>query len=210
MSVPEDRLPVTLVVHAHPDAASFSAALFRVAAETLQTAGHTVRTIDLYAEGFDPVLSLEERKAYLDCPDWLVQRFSTHIEWLQRCEHLVLVYPTWWWGPPAMLKGWLERVWLPRITFEVAQSKGQRLRPRMQHVRELTVITHGGAPWWWLKLMGDPHKKMMLRGMAMLFSPRLKRRWLQLHNMNNVTRQDCEAFIEKVKRSLGSPRRFAP
>jgi len=193
----------TLVVHAHPNPESLSATLFRTAVDALRGAGHPVDVIDLYAEGFDPVLSREERAAYLDCPDWLVDRFRVHIDCLQRCEHLVLVYPTWWWGPPAMLKGWLERVWLPRITFEPAERKGARLRPRMQHVQRLTVITHGGAPWWWLKLMGDPHRKMMLRGMGMLFSKRLQRQWLQLHDMNNVSAAECQAFVEKVRRAMG-------
>lgn len=194
-----------LVVHAHPNPESLSAALFATAQDTLRAAGHEVSTIDLYAEGFDPVLSREERAAYLECPDWLVQRFAAHIELLQRCEHLVLVYPTWWWGPPAMLKGWLERVWLPKITFEPALKKGDRLRPKMQHIRRFTVVTHGGSPWWWLQLMGDPHKKLMLRGMAMLFAPRCRKTWLQLHNMNNVTPADCQRFIERVRQALSRP-----
>ncbi|MCU0931488.1 MAG: NAD(P)H-dependent oxidoreductase [Serpentinimonas sp.] len=194
-----------LVVHAHPNPESLSAALFATAQDTLRAAGHEVSTIDLYAEGFDPVLSREERAAYLECPDWLVQRFAAHIELLQRCEHLVLVYPTWWWGPPAMLKGWLERVWLPKITFEPALKKGDRLRPKMQHIRRFTVVTHGGSPWWWLQLMGDPHKKLMLRGMAMLFAPRCRKTWLQLHNMNNVTPVDCQRFIERVRQALSRP-----
>lgn len=192
----------TLIVHAHPDPRSFSAALFRLAHETLRNGGHSVEAIDLYAEGFDPVLSAEEKAAYLDGPDWLMQRFSTHIDKIQRAEHIVLVYPTWWWGPPAMLKGWLERVWLPRFTFEPARRKGDRLRPKLQHVRHFTVVTHGGSPWWWLKLMGDPHQRQMMRGMAMLFHPRCRKTWLQLHDMNNVTARDCERFMQRVKAAL--------
>lgn len=192
----------TLIVHAHPDPASFSAGLFRLVRETLQQQGHGVDTIDLYAEGFDPVLKPDEKAAYLEGPDWLQQRFAPHIELILRAEHLVLVYPTWWWGPPAMLKGWLERVWLPRITFEPARRKGERLRPRMQHVRRFTVVTHGGSPWWWLKLMGDPHQRMMMRGMAMLFHPRCRKTWLQLHDMNNVDARDCDRFRQRVRAAL--------
>jgi putative NADPH-quinone reductase len=192
----------TLVVHAHPNPESFNAAIFRLSVQTLRDLGHEVETIDLYSEGFDPVLSFEERQAYLQCPDWLVERFADHIAKIQRAEHLVLVYPTWWWGPPAILKGWLERVWLPKITFEPAQRKGDRLKPKMTHVRRFTVLTHGGSPWWWLKLMGDPHRKMMMRGMRMLFAKDCRTTWLQLHDMNNVTRADCERFLERVKQTL--------
>ena len=192
----------TLIVHAHPDPASFSASLFRLAKETLTRHGHRVQTIDLYAEGFDPVLSLEERQAYLECPDWLVARFASHVDKLTQCEHLLLIYPTWWWGPPAMLKGWLERVWLPKITFEPPDRKGQRLKPKMQHIRCFTVITHGGSPWWWLKLIGDPHRKLMMRGMRMLFARSCKTNWLQLHSMNSVTPADLQAFEDKVCKQL--------
>lgn len=192
----------TLVVHAHPNPESFNAAIFRLSVQTLRDLGHEVETIDLYAEGFDPVLSLQERQAYLECPDWLVERFAEHIAKIQRAEHLVLVYPTWWWGPPAMLKGWLEKVWLPKITFEPAERKGDRLKPKMVHVRRFTVLTHGGAPWWWVKVMGDPHRKMMMRGMRMLFAKNCRTTWLQLHDMNNVTRADCERHLGKVRATL--------
>ncbi len=198
----------TLIVHAHPDARSFSAGLFRLAQETLRAQGHAVDTIDLYGEGFDPTLKAEEKAAYLDGPDWLIARFATHIDLIRRAEHIVLVYPTWWWGPPAMLKGWLERVWLPKVTFEPARRKGERLRPNMRHVRRFTVITHGGSPWWWLKLMGDPHRRVMMRGMGMLFHPRCRKTWLQLHDMNHVTAHDCERFMRRVRQTLqqgGSP-----
>ncbi|MBX3608481.1 MAG: NAD(P)H-dependent oxidoreductase [Hydrogenophaga sp.] len=192
----------TLIVHAHPNPESFSAALFRLAKDTLQAQGHVLDTIDLYAEGFDPVLSRDERAAYLEAPDWLLQRFEGHIGLIRRAEHIVLVYPTWWWGPPAMLKGWLERVWLPKVTFEPARRKGERLSPNMRHVRRFTVITHGGSPWWWLKFMGDPHRRIMMRGMAMLFHPRCQKTWLQLHDMNNVTTRDREAFMARVTQAL--------
>lgn len=75
----------------------------------------------------------------------------------------------------------------------------------MQHIRRFTVVTHGGSPWWWLQLMGDPHKKLMLRGMAMLFAPRCRKTWLQLHNMNNVTPADCHRFVECVRQALRRP-----
>lgn len=192
----------TLIVHAHPNPKSFSAALYHMTRDTLVAQGHSVETIDLYAENFNPVMSLEERKAYLDTPDWLLDRFKEHIEKLQHSEHLVFVHPTWWWGPPAILKGWLEKVWLPRITFEPATQKGERLKPAMQHIHRLTVITHGGSPWWWLKVIGDPHRKFFFKGMRMLFAKDCVCTWMQLHDMNNVLEKDCTRFLNRVKNAL--------
>jgi NAD(P)H dehydrogenase (quinone) len=194
----------TLVVHAHPNTESFNASLFRLAVDTLKKGGHEVETIDLYAEGFDPVMTLEERKAYLDCPDWLVARFQGHISKLKAAEHLVFVYPTWWNGMPAIMKGWLDRVWLPLLTFEPASRKGDMARSHMRHIRQFTVVTHGGSPGWWLKLMGDPHRKILMRAVRVLFSVTCRARWLQLHDMNTVTQRDRERFSARVLRTLAA------
>ena len=74
--------------------------------------------------------------------------------------------------------------------------------PGLRHIQPLTVITHDGAPWWWLKVMGDPARKLFMRGLRALMAKNCKTTWLQLHNMNNVTRADCDAFISKVTTTL--------
>jgi putative NADPH-quinone reductase len=191
-----------LVVHCHPLPESFSAALFGLACGTLQQAEHETRSIDLYAEGFNPVLSAEERRDYLTNTPACVAGVQTHVDLLRWAEGLVFVYPTWYYGPPAMLKGWLERVWLPGVTFEPPARKGHTTLALLTNVRRLVVITHGGAPWWWLKVMGDPHKKFWLRGMRAVMHPACTSTWLQLNNMNNATPQDREAFMAKVQRAL--------
>jgi putative NADPH-quinone reductase len=195
----------TLVVHAHPNPQSYSASLFRLAVSTLAAAGHHVETIDLYAEGFNPVMTREEREAYVDCPDWLVENFADHIAKLKTSEHLVLVYPTWWNGLPAMLKGWFDRVWLPKITFEPARRKGEMAASHLRHIRRFTVITHGGSPGWWLALTGHPHRNTMMRGLRVLFSLTCRARWLQLHDMNNVTPRDLTRFQNRVEKTLSRP-----
>ena len=192
----------TLVVHGHPNPESYNASLFRLALATLEEAGHQVHAIDLYAEGFNPVMPREEREAYLECPDWLVERFADHIVPLKAAEHLIFVYPTWWNGPPAIFKGWLDRVWLPKITFEPARHKGAMARSHLRHIRRFTVITHGGSPGWWLKLMGDPHRRSMMRGLRVLFAFSCRSQWLQLHDLNNTTPQDLKRFQMRVKKAL--------
>ncbi len=195
----------TLVVHCHPNPQSFSAALNAAACRALETAGHELRRIDLYAEGFDPVLSREEREAYLPNPGLIEIRVQPHVDALRWAEHLVFVYPTWFYGPPAMLKGWLERVWLPGVAFLPPPAKGKPAVAGLRHIKRLTVVTTGGAPWWWLKLIGDPGKKLFTRGLRALFARSCTTTWLQLHNMNNVSRAECEAFLAKVSKRLSAP-----
>jgi putative NADPH-quinone reductase len=116
-----------LVIHAHPVPESFSAALCKVAVDSARAQGHEVQLIDLYAEGFNPVMSAEEHRAYQDDgpPPTDV---APHIAALQWAEGLIFVYPTWWYAQPAMLKGWMDRVWRPGVTFTVP-SPGAPMRP---------------------------------------------------------------------------------
>ncbi len=93
-----------LLVHCHPRADSFSASLRATAVATLEDAGHEVEIIDLYAQNFDPRLSGDERGGYYD-EAAIPLDIAGHVAALRRAEMLVLVYPTWWFGMPAMLKG---------------------------------------------------------------------------------------------------------
>ena len=192
----------SLVVYCHPNPDSLSAALYAATTEVLKARGDTLHCLDLYAEAFQPILTREERINYLTNPGFIEASVQAHADALKWCEHLVFVFPIWFYGPPAMLKGWLERVWLPGVAFFPPPEKGAVAVPGLRHITRLTVITHGGSPWWWLKLIGDPARRLFTRGLRALMAKRCKTTWLQLHNMNNVTRADCEAFIAKVQTTL--------
>ena len=196
----------TLVVYCHPNPQSFSAALYEKTVATLKATGNELRCFDLYAENFQPILTLDERVAYLPNPGFIETRVQPHVDALKWAEHLVFVFPIWFYGPPAMLKGWLERVWLPGVAFLPPPQKGKAAVPGLRHIQRLTVITHGGAPWWWLKVVGDPAKKLFMRGLRALMATTCKTTWLQLHNMNNVTRADCDGFLTKVATTLQAMR----
>lgn len=192
----------TLVVHCHPNPASFNAALYAAACDSLRRAGHEVRAVNLYSEGFDPVMKRDEREAYVDDPGLIEARVQTHVDALRWAEHLVFVYPVWFHGPPAMLKGWLERVMLPGVAFLVASKKGEKTKPGLRHIRRLTVVTSGGAPLWWLWVVGDPNRRLFGRAIRALCAKTCRLTWLQLHNMNNVTQQDRSSFLARVTRRL--------
>lgn len=192
----------TLVVHCHPNPQSFNTALFHTTCQALSEAGHEMRRTDLYAENFQPIMSCEERVAYLDNPGLLQARVAQHVDNIRWAEHLVFVFPTWFYGPPAMLKGWLERVWLPGVAFLPAKSKGLPAQAGMRHIRRLTVVTTSGSPRWWLFAIGNPGRRLFLRGLRATFALRCRTTWLQMYNMNHVTREDCSRFLQRVAHTL--------
>ena len=191
-----------LVVFCHPDPDSYGAAIFRTACQALREAGHELRIIDLYAEGFDPVFTRDEKRSYLTDTAQNIAGVARHVEALQWAEGWVAIYPTWFYGLPAMLKGWLDRVWLPGVTFQVATAKKRTIRGELQNIRRFVGITTSGSPWWWLRVIGDPGRSLLMKGLRPLYARGCRMSWLQLHDMNHATAADREAFLAKVDRSL--------
>src|SRR5215212_977654 len=131
-----------LLIYCHPRTDSFCSALRDAAVEALQSADHVVEVRDLYAEAFNPALSADERGRYFD--EAVNQSgIEEHTESLRSAEALLFVYPTWWFGLPAMLKGWLDRVWVPGVAFRLG---GRRVLQReLSAIRYLGVVTTYGS-----------------------------------------------------------------
>lgn len=191
-----------LLIYAHPVPTSFNAAIFELAKTTLKTAGHHVRSVDLYAENFQPVMSREDREAYLENTEQLIAKVPDHVHNLAWAEALVFVFPTWYYGPPAILKGWFERVWLPGVTFNVAEEKGQITSSCIRHIRRLVVITTSGSPAWWMFIIGNPCKRLFMRGLRGLFARNCKSTWMQLYEMNVIDDNKRKSFLKRVERKL--------
>ena len=141
------RLMEVLVVCAHPHEDSFTHAVTAAARAGFERAGHHVTTLDLYALGFAPAMSPAERRAYHGEQPLLDPMTAAHAALVRRADVLVFVYPTWWSGPPAILKGWLERVLVPGVAFRFDDARqgppGADQRPadrRHQHVRRAVDV----------------------------------------------------------------------
>ncbi|SDU18738.1 NAD(P)H-dependent oxidoreductase [Stappia sp. ES.058] len=126
-----------LIVSAHPDANSHTARLAGFVNEELARLGHDAGVADLYAEGFQPVMTKEERTTYYSA-DTARLTIEDEAERLLEADALVLVFPTWWFGPPAILKGWFDRVWAPGIAFEL---QGEGTTPLLLRLRQVLMIT---------------------------------------------------------------------
>lgn len=191
-----------LVVHCHPTPESFCAAIRDRAMTALATAGHEPRLIDLYAEGFEPVMSAGERRTY-NLHEPVDAKLAPHFEALRWAEAIVFVYPTWWYGQPAMLKGWFDRVWAKDVAFTL-KAEGGRIEPLMRHIRKLAVITTCGAPRWWSFLVGQPGRKTLLRGIRALCARDCRTLWLAKYEMDTTPERARTAFLDKVERRLSA------
>ena len=191
-----------LLVFCHPVPESYGAALAAAARDCLTKAGHVVYFLDLYAEGFDPVMGADERRSYNELTR-ATHPLPGHAARVEAARMIVFVYPTWWYGLPAMLKGWLERVLAPGLAFGVSPDNGP-IRPLMTAVTHCAVITTCGAPRWWSFLVGQPGRKTLLRGIRALFAPRCRTLYLAHYLMDVSTPQSRAAFLAKVERKLAA------
>lgn len=141
MAIP--ATPRHLVVLAHPDPDSFCASVAQCWVQEAETNHQDCRTLDLYREGFDPVLRKEEQPGKPGyAPSSELLEFTRCLEGI---DVLVLVYPIWFGTPPAMIKGFLERVVGSGITFADGAPKGN---PVLANVHLVDVSTSASSePW---------------------------------------------------------------
>lgn len=190
-----------LVVYCHPDPESFNAAICDLVCQRLTAAGAELRVLDLYARGFDGALSRAEWQGYLDSPAnrAVVEEDAAALEW---CDTLIFIYPTWWYGLPALLKGWLDRVMLPDVAFLMPDGVNKTIRPGLTHITRLGVFTTCGASRWLTFLVGAPGKRTLLRGVRLLCARRCRTAFAAHYLMDSSTPDSRAAHLLRVERAL--------
>ncbi|MGV3551401.1 NAD(P)H-dependent oxidoreductase [Rhizobium sp.] len=192
-----------LVVLAHPLKDSFAAAIARTAVAALRDKGHHVDLLDLYAENFDPRLTAAERDSYMT-GSYDLADIAPYAERLKAAEALILVFPQWWFNLPAILKGFIDRTFVPGVAFDY-DDQGIKLGPKLEKLRHFWSFSTTGSPWWVVKFyMGDPVRRMLKRGIAAFCAKRVDFRMACLHNMDDTTPGKREEFLEKVRAQVGT------
>lgn len=191
-----------LVIIAHPDTGSLCHSLARVAIQTLTDAGHEVVIDDLYQSGFMPALTTSERQTYYDSP-FDSSAIEPRAERLRAAEALVLVFPVWWFGFPAILKGWFDRVWAPGIAYDHATDLGA-IKPRLLNLRRAMAITSLGSPWWVDRLlMRQPVKRVLKTAILGTCAPECRFEMLSLYKAERLNGRKAGVFSSRIRNKLG-------
>ena len=192
-----------LVVFCHPAGESFQRTILDALSARLEADGHAVRVLDLYGEGFDPVLGAEAWRDHRQERTHGAADLAPHIEALCAAEGLVFVYPTWWFGMPALLKGWLDRVWQPGVAFSMKEGVFQ-----IHHLTRLTrfaAVTTYGSPRWVIEwIAGDPARRQIMRGLKLQLARGARSAWAPIYDADARTREDLararSRAVERVAR----------
>jgi putative NADPH-quinone reductase len=193
-----------LVVLAHPSQESFVSFLCSEVIAELSSGGHEIRHHDLWAENFNPVFTPYERLNHVgDVAEKLneLPELRQHIEDLQWCDALVLVYPTWWSGQPAILKGWFDRVLMNGVAWVLPEGAA-RIRPLLTNVKRLVVVTTHGSSKFVNALEGESGKRTAFRSVRLMLNRRVRCEWIAMYGVDNATVKQREKFSSHVRRRV--------
>jgi len=189
-----------LLVTAHPAEDSLTAAMAARAEAGLRRAGHAPEVFDLERLGFDPAMPEAQWRAYHD-PAANAAGLEPHAAALRTAEILVLCHPVWWAGPPARLKGWLDRTMLPGLAF-VERPDGPP-RPGLTGLRHFVVCAAYGAPFWLTRFgLGDPARRAMA-GLRRFCAPQARFHHLALYGAELAPAARRERHLARIESALG-------
>lgn len=182
------------LVLAHPQADSLSHRFATHLANDLTARRHAVETLDLYAQGFPPALSAEERAAYYTTP-------FPDTTGLKDVDGLILVFPTWWYGLPAILKGWIDRTFLPGVAYDHAPNGGA-MTPGLPNLRSVLAVTTMGSPAWYDTVVAKrPVYHALKWGTVKPCAPRARFRQLTLYKAETLSAPRLKGFETKLTRA---------
>jgi putative NADPH-quinone reductase len=189
-----------LVLYAHPVETSFGAAVHDTLVKTLRAGGHEVDDCDLNVEGFDPVMTRQDRIEYHDVSVNRT-RVRPYVDRVLSAEAIVFSYPVWNMGFPAILKGFVDKVFLPGVSFYL-KDNGDYV-PSMHNIKRMgAVCTYGGKRLHTF-IMGDPCRKVVKRSLLSICAPGAPCDYVAHFDMNHSTPQRRAAFLKEVEARFG-------
>jgi NAD(P)H dehydrogenase (quinone) len=188
-----------LILYANPVATSFGAALHWRIVEVLRANAHEVDDCDLYAERFDPILSNEDRAIY-DDPTANRKRVVSYAERVLSAEALILIYPVWNEGFPAILKGFFDRVFIPGVSFQMGANGS--VKPGLGNLKKLAAVCTYGADRLTTMLLGDPPRRIVNRLLRSTAGRHVSCEYLACYNMNRCATERRVAFLAEVQRAF--------
>ncbi len=190
-----------LVVYAHPLETSFLAAVHGRIVRALGAAGHEVDDLDLYAERFDPVLTASQMRAYVDTTA-NTREVEAYVARLRAAQALVLVFPVWFDGLPAILQGFFQRVFLPGVATVIDADK--LFHPNLMNLKRMaTACAYGERPSA-VAVKHDPPRRFVRDNIGVLIDPEGRFDYYAIYGMDFSTAPRRAAFLRRIERAFAA------
>ena len=187
-----------LVLYVHPWEKSFNHQLLEKVVEVLKEGKHEMDVLDLNRENFDPILSREDLALYNKGKS-TDPKVAVYQEKLQWAEHLVLIFPVWWTGEPAILKGFFDKVLLKGFAFE---KVGKMPKGLLGHIKGASVLTTMSSPCFYYSLfLKSPVKQSVIKG-TLKFCGMKKVKWYPLFRIDKLSKARAEQYLARVAKAM--------
>lgn len=174
-----------VIIFNHPYDGSYCNAILNSVTLGLQKANHDVDIIHLDKEGFNPAMTAQDLKAFVDRKP-IDPKVIEYKQRLDQADHLVFIFPIWWELMPAMTKGFIDKVIFPGVAYDYTPS-GNRMIPLLKKVKSVTVITTMNTPSIFYRLLfGNAIKKAMITGTFWKMGYK-NRKWINLSMVKMVS-----------------------
>jgi NAD(P)H dehydrogenase (quinone) len=183
-----------LVVFAHPVPEAFVRTAGTRAVEALRLVGAEVDVIDLDADGFDPLLGAAEWAAR---HDGVPESLSRSVDGLRWATDLLLVYPTWFGGFPAMLKGWFDRVWGKGVAWDLEPGRSTP-KPLLRNITNVWVVTSHGSSKVMNMVQGEAGRQFVRRTLRLTCARLCRVRWVAFYGNDSATDSDRREYLDHV------------
>ncbi|MDN5387476.1 NAD(P)H-dependent oxidoreductase [Bacillus sp. LB7] len=186
----------TAVIYAHPNPNSFNGAILNQVIKALEDGKHSYDVIDLYKDRFDPVLLFDEKKRRSD-----MKRDPETAEYrriVKNADHLIFIYPLWWGGMPAIMKGFIDRVFAAgeAYTYQGKLPKG------LLKARTATVYYTADAPSWYLRFWRRDADWVTVKDVMLKFCGVRRVKRLLFAGVKDSSEEKRTQWLDRVYRSI--------
>lgn len=191
----------TLIVFNHPYDQSFCTAILQSVAKGIQTAGQHVDIIHLNQDNFNPRMTAEDLKGFVEYQsiDPQVLNYQKRIE---QAQHLVFIFPIWWDIMPAATKGFIDRVLSPGFAYD-HHPRGFGLVPLLDNLKSITVITTMNKPKWMYSLiLGNLIRKVMIRSVFKSMGYK-NIHWISFNSVKRVSHETRVRWLQRLENHFG-------
>ncbi|WP_268846239.1 NAD(P)H-dependent oxidoreductase [Flavobacterium aestivum] len=188
-----------VIVFNHPYDGSFCNAILNSATIGFQNANHEVDIIHLDEERFNPVMSNQDLKAFIDRKpiDPKVIEYKLRLE---QADHLVFIFPIWWELMPAMTKGFIDKVIFPGVAYDYATKSDYRMIPLFKKLKSVTVITTMNTPSILYRFVfGNAIKKAILTGTFWKLGYK-NRKWINLSMVKIASETKRKKWLSNIEK----------
>ncbi|MCY7791591.1 NAD(P)H-dependent oxidoreductase [Bacillus haynesii] len=186
----------TAVIYAHPNPNSFNGAILNQVIKALEDGKHSYDVIDLYKDRFDPVLLFDEKKRRSDMKH--DPETAEYRRIVKNADHLIFIYPLWWGGMPAIMKGFIDRVFAAgeAYTYQGKLPKG------LLKARTASVYYTADAPSWYLRFWRRDADWVTVKDVMLKFCGVRRVRRLLFAGVKDSTEEKRTQWLDRVYRSI--------